>query len=135
MMIASPVVDAVVRHAKECQPRECCGVLLGKADEITEAIRARNLAEDSTRFLIDPQAHIEARRTARSQGLEVIGFYHSHPHGHASPSATDLAEAAYPECVHLIVGFVDGKPEVRVFRYAADRATELLATILNSSEF
>jgi proteasome lid subunit RPN8/RPN11 len=128
MTIASSVVDAVIAHAKECRPRECCGVLLGKADEIVEAVRARNLAEDSTRFLIDPQDHIEARRTARSQGLDVIGFYHSHPHSHASPSATDLAEAAYPECIHLIVGLIEGTPEVRLFRYADGRATEVVKT-------
>ena len=132
MTIASPIVDAVIAHAMECQPRECCGVLLGKADTIIEAVRARNLAEGSTSFLIDPQDHIEARRTARSQGLDVIGFYHSHPHSHAIPSATDLAEAAYPECVHLIVGFVEGTAEVRIFRYTGGGAIELLPTILNS---
>jgi [CysO sulfur-carrier protein]-S-L-cysteine hydrolase len=130
--IASSVVDAVVAHANESQPRECCGVLLGKADGITQAIRATNLAESSTRFLLDPKAHIEARRTARTQGLEVVGFYHSHPHSRAYPSASDLAEAAYPECVHLIVGFVEGEAEVRLFKYVDGTATELSHAILNS---
>jgi len=125
MTIASSVVDDVIAHARECQPLECCGVLLGKSGQITQAVRARNLAASATRFLLDPKAHIEARRTARSQGLDVAGFYHSHPHSHAYPSATDLAEAAYPECVHLIVGFVEGQPEVRLFNYADGRATEL----------
>ena len=132
MRIASSVVDAVIAHAKESQPRECCGVLLGKDDGVTHAIRAPNLAEGSTRFLLDPKAHIEARRAARTQGLDIVGFYHSHPHSHAYPSATDLAEAAYPECVHLIVGFVEGKPEVRLFKYADGRATELQYVIPNS---
>jgi proteasome lid subunit RPN8/RPN11 len=123
--IASSVVDAVVAHATESQPQECCGVLLGKADDITHAVRAANLAESSTRFLLDPQTHIEARRTARANGLDVVGFYHSHPHSRAYPSATDLAEAAYPECVHLIVGFIRGEPEVRLFKYVDGTATEL----------
>src|SRR5215510_604187 len=124
MTIASSVVDEVTAHATECQPRECCGVLLGTAARITTAIRARNIAESSTRFLLDPKAHIEARRRAREEGLEVVGFYHSHPHSRAYPSETDLAEAAYPECVHLIVGFVEGRPEVRLFAYADGRAVE-----------
>jgi proteasome lid subunit RPN8/RPN11 len=132
MTIASSVVDDVIAHAKECQPLECCGVLLGRPDHITQSVRARNLADSSTRFLLDPKAHIDARRAARAQGLEVVGFYHSHPHSQAFPSATDLAEAAYLECVHLIVGFVEGKPEVRLFRYTAGRATELPPTLLNS---
>ena len=130
MTIASSVVADVVAHATECQPRECCGVLLGTLDHITQAIRARNIAESSSRFLLDPRAHIEARRTARNLGLQVVGFYHSHPHSHPYPSATDLEEAAYPECVHLIVGFVDGQTEVRLFNYKDGAATEL--TFLNS---
>ena len=130
MRIASSVVDDVIAHARESQPRECCGVLLGREDDgITQAIRAPNLAEGSTRFLLDPKTHIEARRSARAQGLEIVGFYHSHPRSQAFPSATDLAEAAYPECVHLIVGFVEGKPEVRMFNYSGGRATELTPSL------
>ena len=125
MTIASSVVDDVIAHAIECQPRECCGVLVGTSDHITQSVRARNIAESPSRFLIDPKTHIEARRTARSLGLQVVGFYHSHPHSHPYPSATDLAEAAYPECVHLIVGFIDGKAEVRLFNYKDGAATQL----------
>jgi proteasome lid subunit RPN8/RPN11 len=130
--MTSSVADAVIAHAKECQPRECCGVLLGTTGHITEAIRAGNLSESPTRFLIDPKAHIEARRTARAEGLEVVGFYHSHPHSRALPSATDLAEAQYPGCVHLIVGFVEGAPEIRIFNYADGQAMEQTLSILNS---
>ena len=132
MTMASSVADAVIAHAKECQPRECCGILLGTTDHITEAVRAGNLSASPTRFVIDPKAHIEARRTARAQGLQVVGFYHSHPHSPALPSATDLAEAQYPGCVHLIVGFVEGTPEIRIFNYADGRAAERTLSILNS---
>ena len=125
MTIAASVVDDIIAHATECQPLECCGVLLGASDRITLAVRARNIAESPSRFLIDPQTHIEARRAARNAGLEVVGFYHSHPHSRPYPSPTDLSEAAYPECVHLIVGFVDGKAEIRLFSYKDGGATEL----------
>ena|SRR6266436_4776405 len=132
MTIASSVVDDVIAHTRECVPRECCGVLIGKSDRILMAIRARNVADSPTRFLLDPKDHLDARRTARTQGLEVIGFYHSHPHSRAYPSDTDLAEAAYPECVHVIVGFIEGRPEVRIFNYAHGRAVELAHTLLDS---
>jgi proteasome lid subunit RPN8/RPN11 len=130
MTIASSVVDDVTAHAIESQPLECCGLLLGTSARITQAVRSLNIAKSATRFLLDPHTHIEARRTARNQGLQVIGFYHSHPHSQPYPSATDLAEAAYPECVHLIVGFVDGKAEVRLFNYKDGSANELV--LLNS---
>ena len=132
MVIAASVIEAVVSHARECRPLECCGVLVGKDDRIYEAVRARNVAESSSRFLIDPKSHIDARRGARGRGLDVVGFYHSHPHSHASPSPTDLAEAAYPECVQLIVGFVEDRPELRLFMYASGQPAELSLEILNS---
>jgi proteasome lid subunit RPN8/RPN11 len=131
MKIRPSILTEVIAHAQACQPQECCGVLLGKDGEITQAIRAVNLAESTSRFLLDPKAHIDARRTARAQGLDVVGFYHSHPHSQAYPSPADLAEAAYPECVHLIVGFVEGKPEARLFNYTAGAASEL--TVLSNS--
>jgi proteasome lid subunit RPN8/RPN11 len=95
---------SVVAHARETAPDECCGLLLGGRDEVVEAARARNAADDpSTRFLIDPRDHFAARRAARARGLDVVGFYHSHPGSSAEPSARDLAEFSYPGHVYLIV--------------------------------
>jgi desampylase len=93
-------------------------VLLGRGDEIVEAVRARNAAAPAaTRFLIDPKDHIDARRDGRTRGLDVVGFYHSHPRSGAAPSDTDLAEAAYPGSVYVIVGLGADPPEVRVFGF------------------
>ena len=83
MTIAGSVVDDIVGHARECRPRECCGVLLGRTGHITHAVRARNAAESATRFELDPRDHIAARRVARDQQLEVLGYYHSHPQSQA----------------------------------------------------
>lgn len=107
-------------HAESAKPRECCGVLVGCADEILQAIAARNLADDPDRYLLDPADHIAIRRNARAAGLAVVGFYHSHPHSAARPSATDQAEATYPDHWYLIVG-VDG---VRLFRLTAGNFAE-----------
>ena len=113
------VRDRLIAHAREESPRECCGLLLGRGDEVAEARRARNVASSpETRFVIDPKDHIDARRDGRARGLEILGFYHSHPHGAAVPSATDLAEAAYPGCVYAIIGLGADVPEVRVFEVA-----------------
>ena len=117
MTIAASVVADLLAHAREERPRECCGILLGRGDHVNLSIRARNISGDPNRFEVDPQDHINARRTARARDFEVIGFYHSHPQSAAQPSPTDLSEAAYPECVHVIVGFNGEEPEVRVYRY------------------
>jgi proteasome lid subunit RPN8/RPN11 len=41
-------------------------------------------------------------KSARAQGLEVVGYYHSHPAGPPRPSAFDR-ERAWPELSYLIV--------------------------------
>jgi proteasome lid subunit RPN8/RPN11 len=108
----------MIAHAREAAPEECCGVLLGRGDAIVEARRARNAATSAeTRFLIDPKDHIDARREGRARGLEVVGFYHSHPHSLAVPSPTDVAETAYPGALHVIVGLGADPPEVRAFEF------------------
>ena len=108
----------MITHAREAAPDECCGVVLGRAGVIHEAVRARNVAEHPrTRFVVDPADHIAARRYGRDRGLEVLGFYHSHPRSAAVPSAADLSEAAYLDHLYVIVGLAADPPEVRVFGF------------------
>jgi proteasome lid subunit RPN8/RPN11 len=114
------VRDAVVAHARDAAPAECCGMLVGSAHVIMSAVRARNLSEDPSRFLIDPKDHIQARRAARAAGLDVVGFYHSHPHSAAEPSPRDLAEASYPNHLYLIVGLAGEAAEVRLYRFTGE---------------
>jgi proteasome lid subunit RPN8/RPN11 len=91
-------------------------VLLGRENQISEAVPTRNLSADPNRFLVDPAGHMAARRRARQRGLDVVGFYHSHPHSPARPSATDLGELSYREDVHLIVSLQSGSADVRLFK-------------------
>ena len=124
-MIVPPAVrDDVIAHARAAAPAECCGLLIGTATEIVAAARAANLADNPSRFLIDPRDHIQARRDARERGLDVIGFYHSHPHSDAQPSPTDLANATYENHLYLIVGLAAEAEDVRLYRFTG-KAFEL----------
>jgi proteasome lid subunit RPN8/RPN11 len=114
------VRDAVVAHAREAAPAECCGMLVGAGGSIASAVRARNISDHPSRFLIDPTDHIQARRDARAAGLDVVGFYHSHPHSAAAPSSTDLAEATYPNHLYLIVGLTGEAADVRLYRFTGE---------------
>lgn len=89
-----------------------------------EATRARNLSADPHRFLIDPKSHFDARRDARSRGLGVVGFYHSHPRSAPVPSPADLAEASYPDHLYLIVSLQREPPDARFFRFDGSRFRE-----------
>ena len=50
LRIGQGVVDVIVAHALEERPRECCGILVGGEGRIIRGVRARNLAEEPTRF-------------------------------------------------------------------------------------
>ena len=125
--IARRALDAVLAHAQEAHPLECCGILVGDGERILKALRARNVADvPARRFVIDPADHIAARRSARSEGLDVVGFYHSHPSSGASPSRTDMAEASYPDAATLIVGIQAERLEARLFRLRDSGVEELM---------
>jgi proteasome lid subunit RPN8/RPN11 len=114
--LARAAFDAIVAHARHAVPRECCGLLIGARDHVSEAVPADNLATDPNRFFLDPRAHIAARRGARARNLEILGFYHSHPHSAPVPSATDIAEAYYADAMHLIVSLEGNAPAFGMFR-------------------
>jgi len=108
--------DAVVAHARDALPDECCGLLIGQRSKVDVIVRARNLDQSPTQFQIDPLDHFAAIRQARMRGQQVIGVYHPHPLGPETPSERDLREATYAEYVYLIV--TPGVPVVRAFRLA-----------------
>lgn len=101
--VASSVIATVVAETASAAPAECCGLLLG-GEAIERAVPTANVAADPLRhFEIDPQALISAHRAARAGGLQVLGYYHSHPSGHPVPSATDCEHAGGDGRVWAIV--------------------------------
>jgi proteasome lid subunit RPN8/RPN11 len=106
------VEAAVLAHARAAAPSECCGLLLGRADRVVEARPTQNVAADPLkRYEIDPVAHLDAIRDARRRALEVVGAYHSHPRGAATPSPRDV-EQAFGEFLFVIVGLGRDEPVV-----------------------
>jgi Predicted metal-dependent protease of the PAD1/JAB1 superfamily len=120
MQIRAAVLDAVIDHARQDAPLECCGLLLGTGELIDECVRTRNVRESETTYLIDPSEHFATVRRARREGRAILGAYHSHLKSPAVPSPTDLTEAHYTELLYLIVSLADaGAPDVRGYRLAA----------------
>jgi proteasome lid subunit RPN8/RPN11 len=106
--------DAIRRHGEETYPHECCGVLLGcSADSVNvvaESIRAGNTRTDSAhnRYHIAPQELVKIQRLGRERGLDIVGFYHSHPDHPAQWSQTDFAEAHWLGCSYVITAVEKG---------------------------
>lgn len=114
LKVAATHLQEIRRHGEEAYPDECCGLLIGLFDGDVHVVQAtsrcRNAALDSprTRYHIDPHELIRAQRQARECGLEIVGFYHSHPDHPAQYSPTDLAEAHWIGCSYMIVAVNGG---------------------------
>ena len=102
--VTSEVIAMLIAEAAQAAPAECCGLLLGKDGRISKVRPAANLAEEPLlSFEIDPAALFAAHRAARTGGLQLLGYYHSHPTGHPRPSAADCAHASGDQRAWAIV--------------------------------
>ncbi len=121
--INEAVVEKIRQHGAETYPNECCGALLGR-DADAEAIPVRatrevlatfplvNRREDSlrNRFFVTAEDAHDADKAAQAQGLDLIGWYHSHPDHPAKPSEYDR-EHAWPWYSYIIVSVQNGNPQ------------------------
>jgi len=118
LFMRKTVYEAIRFHGEETYPHECCGALLGyptmEGWRITDSARAGNTRTDSAhnRYQIAPIELVRIQRSARANGVEIAGFYHSHPDHPAQWSATDFAEAHWLGCSYVITSIAQGKATV-----------------------
>jgi len=98
------VADAIRAHGVETYPNECCGALYGRDGVIDSVFALPNTTEEGPRrrFLVRPQDYREAEKRASELGVDLLGFYHSHPDHPARPSQYDL-DHAWPFFSYIIV--------------------------------
>lgn len=108
-------IDQIKEHAQKDYPYECCGILLGKFSgsekTVTEILEISNEKEEENRhnrYLIPSSKILEIELYAIKNGLDIVGFYHSHPDHPATPSAFDV-EHALPVYSYFIVSVYDAK--------------------------
>ncbi len=144
LRVTQEQIENIRRHGVRDYPNECCGVLLGEANgvhkELREVVPLKNLRHDPeraqellpldtpgreserNRFLIDPKDQVKVESEARARGLEVLGYYHSHPDHPARPSNYDC-DHAWPWYSYIIVSVERGEAKDLTFWVlAADRS-------------
>jgi proteasome lid subunit RPN8/RPN11 len=117
-------------HGVETYPHECCGALLGrdgeaeKTREVSNLLPLANRRNDSprNRFELTPEDVRFAEKTASDAGVELLGWYHSHPDAPARPSEYDR-DHAWPWYSYIIVSVQKGEPrDMTSWRLKDDRA-------------
>lgn len=123
------IIDRVTAHAERDYPHECGGMLIGHFAEgkktVTEIFPLENAREEEARHnrvLILPKDVLRAERYAREKGLDIVGYYHSHPDSPAVPSQYDL-DHALPVWSYIIASVIEGKVvDIRSWEMENDRS-------------
>ena len=122
------IINVITAHAERDYPHECGGMLIGdfgigkkRVVEVFPLENAHEIEARRDRILILPRDVLRAERYAREQGLDIVGYYHSHPDDSAAPSQYDL-DHALPVWSYVIVSVRGGKSaDVRSWEMENDR--------------
>lgn len=113
------LAEELGEHALKERPNEACGILAGRRNgkKIMEKVyRCKNISRHpESRYTIGSEEMLHAFKDAEERGLEILGFYHSHPFAMDHPSSIDEEMAAWSEYSYVIVsdrgGHCDSKTE------------------------
>ena len=120
--ICEKATERMVLAARQAYPHECCGILIGRIDgsiTVSDIRKANNLvtgAQNRCHFEMDPMFLYQVEREIERSGLEIVGFYHSHPDCKAIPSEQDL-HYMIPGLVYAILSVTkDGVADIQYFQ-------------------
>jgi proteasome lid subunit RPN8/RPN11 len=129
LKISEELAGRIRSHGTQAYPYECCGALLGhdaeKGRDVLDLVPLANRRDDSprNRFSITAQDVRLAEKAAGTQGMELLGWYHSHPDAPARPSEYDR-EHAWPWYSYIILSVEARVPrDMKSWRLRDDRSS------------
>jgi proteasome lid subunit RPN8/RPN11 len=130
-------LSKMVAHAREGRPNEVCGFMGGRDNTVEKLYRMENADSSPVSYSFDSGEQLRAMKELESEGLNMVGIYHSHPEAPAMPSQTDIKRAFfpgtrepnYPGVVYVIVSLMPVEPEVRAYLITEDalKKVEIIA--------
>lgn len=105
--------ELLKKHAYHHDPIEACALLFGKISVedyyMEKLVLVPNSRNSPVEFEIDPQIMIDELSKAQIEGLNLIGFFHSHPAA-SYPSTIDLQNMKFwMDYVWLIFSLTENK--------------------------
>lgn len=127
--VRQDILIKLEEHARSNPKEECCGLLAGDDDTITDLFPARNILASATAYEIAPEELFHLFRAMRDARLQHLGIYHSHVTGANVPSPRDIAQAYYSGVAHFIISPRASAPKpIRAFSIQGSTVTELQIT-------
>jgi proteasome lid subunit RPN8/RPN11 len=122
LAIPREIAQEILEHVEREYPIEACGALFGRVESgsalVEKVVPLRNVLGSSTAFWFDERDWMSAIMSAKREGLEYIGLYHSHAREQPLPSLADRHRML--ECpgeVWLIVAYrPGGEPRLAAYR-------------------
>ena len=127
--LSYPLLQEMIAYVNRHAPLEACGLLAGKATRAEKMIGVLNQEQSPVRFVMDPYEQLHAFDWIESNGLDLVGIFHSHPAGPETVSPTDILEAAYA-VVHIILSRTETQWRARGFWIEKGKATEVTLQIV-----
>lgn len=98
MKLTKKAQAAILRHAKQCYPRECCGLIVKR-----QYVPCTNIATDDGEFMINPMDVVSAEAIGKIQAI-----VHSHPDGTSDPSPADRVQIGKHDVPWVIASYPAG---------------------------
>jgi [CysO sulfur-carrier protein]-S-L-cysteine hydrolase len=123
LIIPDEIAGIMRAHVQRCIPEEACGILGGRENRVEYALPVTNELHSPVRFKMAPEEQLKAFMWLEQNGLDMVGYYHSHPTGPDHLSETDLAQFFYPgvalvllypkDSIWIIKGFIIKENDIK----------------------
>ena len=122
LQIPGHISQRMIDQTRAGAPLEVCGILGGKGNIVSAIYPMTNTDTSRDHFMMDPREQFSVVKTLRSQELEMLAVYHSHPATPARLSDEDIRLALTPDISYVIVSLADpSAPEIRSFKISGGR--------------
>ena len=123
-------LQKMIAHVDSHAPLEACGLLAGLNSKVETVREVTNQAQSAVRFVMDPIEQLKAFEWIESNGLELIGIFHSHPTGPGTVSPTDIVQAAYAVVYVILAPTANGAWHARGFWIADGAFSEVTLKVI-----
>jgi len=129
------IFEDMLEQARAEAPTECCGILAGRDGRVEKLYKMANAEHRCDHFMMEPEQQFEAVRDIRSNSLDMLAIYHSHPGTPARPSAEDIRLALTPNVVYVILSLQGNNgPAMKGFQIDDGAVTRIPVIIMEDQK-